>query len=84
VHADNLPKHLVVLLPSRLLHLPSTRLLRLTQAPLSVRQQREGVHAPLLLQANQLLAEEVQRLANVARLHLGNCRGPQRRARASL
>ena len=59
----------LILLPApALLHLPLAGLLSLADPALPLRQHGEGVDAALLLQADQLLAQEVQHISQTAPL----------------
>ena len=70
VRLDHLLEDLVLFPASSLLHLPLAALLRLANTTLSLGQHAEGVDAALLLQTDELLAEEVKRVADALSLEL--------------
>ena len=67
----HLLEDLVLLPPSPLFQLSLAALLSFADTPLALSQHAEGVDTTFLLQPNELLGEEVERVANAAALYLG-------------
>lgn len=67
---DDLFENLVLFASSALLDLSLPALFRLTNTPLSLGEHAEGVDAALLLQTDELLAEEVESVADAFTLQL--------------
>mmetsp|Transcript_53234 Transcript_53234/g.158698 ORF Transcript_53234/g.158698 Transcript_53234/m.158698 type:complete len:317 (+) Transcript_53234:70-1020(+) len=68
VHTHDLAEHLVLAFTEPLLGLPPATLLRLPQLPVALCELDHGRDAPLLLEAEELLGELVQRLGDDAAL----------------
>mmetsp|Transcript_145066 Transcript_145066/g.404150 ORF Transcript_145066/g.404150 Transcript_145066/m.404150 type:complete len:547 (+) Transcript_145066:495-2135(+) len=68
MHAHDLAEHLVLPLAEHLLRLPAAALLSLPQLPVALSQLDHGRDSPLLLEAQQLLRQLVERLGDDAAL----------------